>query len=245
MTKLEDDLSSLAVFPSSVAPPPPSAALMASVSAMRPVRTRVPLWTLLIVAVATSVYPVVALALYPLRRDLHALPKLWFATVALAWLAGFVVPLTLALIPRAGQVLTDGARAGRAALLVTLTLVLVGFLLTVDAPGITLVPTSVWEMFRHYWWGCVSFGLKVSIPAVLVAGVLLRKVAVSRLRALGAAIGAAGGALAGLALHALCPVGGALHVGFSHGGGVVIGALLGALWLPALIRIGGGSASAR
>jgi hypothetical protein len=238
MTKMDaDDLASLGVFQASVPPPPPSATLLADIAKMRPVRTRVPLWTLLIVAAATAVYPVAALAMYPLRRDLFALPRPWVVCVALTWLAGFIVPLTLAVMPRPGQVLPDGARAGRAAVLASLTLVLLGLLFTVDAPGVTIVPSSIWDMFRHYWWGCVSFGLKISIPAVLVAAAALRKVAVSRLPALGAAVGAAGGALAGLVLHALCPVGGAFHVGFAHGGGVVLGALLGALWLPVLIRV--------
>jgi hypothetical protein len=241
MTKDDTDaLVSLGVFQASVPPPPPSAALLADVAKMKPVRTRVPLWSLLIVALATSVYPVAALALYPLRRDLSALPHAWVLGVGLVWLAGFIVPLTLAVMPRASQVLPDGARAVRAAVLACLTLVLMGLLFTVDAPGLTVMPSSIWDMFRRHWWGCVSFGLKISIPAVLVAAVVLRKVAVSRLRALGAAVGSAGGALAGLALHARCPVGGAWHVGLAHGGGVVIGSLLGALWLPILIRAGRG-----
>jgi hypothetical protein len=34
----------------------------------------------------------------------------------------------------------------------------------------------------------------------------------------------------------ICPVGGGLHVGLAHGGDVVIGALLGLLLLPRLLR---------
>ncbi|HVZ72754.1 MAG TPA: NrsF family protein [Polyangia bacterium] len=233
-----EDLGSLGALASSL-PPPPSSDLLADVGSMRPVRTRVPLLALCIVAVAAAVYPVVGLAIYPLRPDLAALPTWWLVSVALVWLAGFIVPLTLAIMPRAGHVLPDGARAGRVAGLACLTAVLLGLLFTIDAPGVTIVPTSVWEMFRRYWWGCVSFGLKISIPAVLVAAAVLRKVAVTRLPSLGAAVGAAGGAFAGLALHALCPVGGAWHVGLAHGGGVVIGATIGALWLPLLVRLGG------
>ena len=50
---------------------------------------------------------------------------------------------------------------------------------------------------------------------------------------------AAAGTRSGLVLHGLCPYGGAAHVGLAHGGGVVIGALLGMLWLPLIARIAG------
>lgn len=232
-----EDLPPLDLLQSPPAPAP-SGSLLAEVEDMRPVSTHVPWWTLLIVAAASCVYPLVALAVYPLRRDLGALPVPWLIAVALAWLAGFVVPLTLALVPRSGQVLPDGARAGRAALLAALTLVLMGLVATRDAPGVTILPQATWSGFSRAWWGCVSFSIKVSIPAVLVAGLLMRRFAVARLGRLGAAVGAAAGALAGLVLHGLCPVGGALHVGLSHGGGVVIGGLLGALWLPIVVRAG-------
>ena len=232
-----EDLSSLGLFQASLPPPPPSAALMASVAEMRPVRTRVPFRALMIVAVAACVFPVAALALFPLRKALSALPPLWFAGVGLVWLAGFIVPLTFAILPRARQVLPDGARAGRTALLASLTLVLMGLLLTVDAPGVTILPRTTWEGFWHLWWHCVSFSFKVTVPAVLVGAFCLRKVAVARLWQLGAAVGAAGGALSGLTLHGLCPYGGSAHVGLAHGGGVVIGAVLGALWLPVLTRL--------
>lgn len=232
-----DDLRSLGLLQTAGPPPAPSPALLASLASMRPVRTRVPLRTLLVVAAAACVFPVSAIAVYPLRQDLHALPPLWLASVALVWLAGFVVPLAVAVLPPPGQVLPDGTRAGRTALLASLTLVLMGLLFTVDVPGVTILPKTRWAGFLHLWWHCVSFSFKVTVPAVVVAALLLRKVAIARLSRLGAAVGAAGGALSGLTLHGLCPYGGAEHVGLAHGGGVVIGALLGALWLPILVRV--------
>jgi hypothetical protein len=159
--------------------------------------------------------------------------------VGLLWLAGFVVPLALAVLPRRGQVLPDGVRAGRAAFLTCSTLVLVGLLFTVDAPGATILPRTTWAGFAKLWWHCVSFGLKVSIPLLIFSALVLSRVAVISVGRLGAAVGAAGGALAGLTLHGLCPYGGAVHVGLAHGGGVVIGAIIGALWLPALVRVTG------
>jgi hypothetical protein len=220
MTTDMDELEGLRILQSATPPAPPSAALLASVNAMQPVRMRVPFRTLLVVAAAAVVFPTVAVAIYPLRRDLRALPPLWFAAVAVVWLAGFIIPLT-------------------AALLASLTLTLTGLLFTVDVPGVTILPPTRWARFGEMWWHCISFSFKVTIPAVVVAAIALRKLAAAHLTRLGAAIGAAAGALSGLTLHSLCPIGGAEHVGLAHGGGVVIGALLGALWLPVLAGIAG------
>lgn len=231
------ELDALRALQTAAPPAPPSPALLAAVKDMRPVRTRVPLRALLVVAAAAAVYPTVAVAIYPLRRDLRELPPLWFAAVAVVWLAGFVLPLAAGLLPRPGQVLPDATRARRAAILASLTLVLTGLLFTVDIPGVTILPATPWAGFWHLWWHCASFSLKVTIPAVFVAALLLRRVAAARLSFLGAAIGAAAGSLSGLTLHGLCAFGGALHVGLAHGGGVVIGAVLGALWLPFIARL--------
>jgi len=238
---LAAELQGLRVLQATAPPAPPSPALLASVQGMRPVRTRVPFRTLLVVAAAAVVFPTVAVSIYPLRRDLGALPPLWFAAVAVAWLAGFLIPLSAALLPRPGQVLPNGGRARRAAVLASLTLVLVGLLFTIDAPGVTILPATRWAGFGHLWWHCISFSFKVTIPAVIVGAIALRKLATgaAHLARLGAAIGAAGGALSGLTLHGLCPYGGAAHVGLAHGGGVVIGALIGALWLPLVAGIAG------
>jgi hypothetical protein len=233
-----DDLRALGIFQAALPPPPPSASLLTSMQEIRPVRTRMPLRTLLVVAVAACVFPVAAIALSPLRRDLAALPPIWVTSMALVWFAGFVFPLMAALLPTPGQVLPDGVRAGRTAFLAALTLVLVGLLFTVDVPGVTILPKTTWAGFAHLWWHCVSFSLKVTVPAVGVAAVVMRNVIVVHLSRLGAAIGAAAGALSGLTLHGICPYGGAAHVGLAHGGGVVIGALIGALWLPLLVRVG-------
>ena len=239
MTTDMDDLDGLRLLQNAAPPAPPSAALLASVNAMRPVRMRIPFRTLLVVAAAAVVFPTVAIALYPLRRDLHALPPLWFAAVAVVWLAGFLIPLAAALLPRPGQVLPDGARARRTAILASLTLTLTGLLFTVDIPGVTILPATRWAGFGELWWHCISFSFKVTVPAVVVAGLALRKLAAAHLARLGAAIGVAAGALSGLTLHGLCPYGGAEHVGLAHGGGVVIGALLGALWLPLIAGMAG------
>lgn len=232
-----DDIEILRALRDAAPPPPTSATLRASIDAMKPVRTRVPLQTLLVVLAAACAYPVSAVAMYPLRQDLSALPAAWLITVSLVWLAGFVIPLVLALLPGQRQVLPDATRAARVAVLAALTLVLTGLLFTVDAPGVTILPKTRWAGFLPLWWHCVSFSLKATVPMLLVASIALRRMTVVNLSYLGAAVGAAGGALSGLTLHGLCPYGGAPHVGLAHGGGVVIGAALGALWLPVLARV--------
>jgi hypothetical protein len=232
-----DELELLRAMRNAGPPPPPSAELRASIERAKPVRTRVPWHTLLVVLAAACAYPVSAVALYPLRQDLSALPMAWLIAVAVVWLGGFAIPLILALLPRRRQVLPDATRAARVACLAALTLVLMGLFFTIDAPGVTILPKTRWAGFLPLWWHCVSFSLKATVPALLVASIALRRMTVVNLSYLGAAVGAAGGALSGLTLHGLCPFGGGLHVGLAHGGGVVIGAALGALWLPLLARV--------
>jgi hypothetical protein len=127
----------------------------------------------------------------------------------------------------------------RVAVLAALTLVLTGLLFTVDAPGVTILPKTRWAGFLPLWWHCVAFSLKATVPMLVAASIGLRRMTVVNLSYLGVPIGAVGGALSGLTLHGLCPYGGAAHVGLAHGGGVVIGAVLGALWLPLLASVSG------
>ena len=144
--------------------------------------------------------------------------------MALAWAAGVVAPLVAALIPRRGEVLADGARAGRVAAVCASLLVLLGLVATVDAPGKTTIP----ESFVRGWWHCVTFGLKVAVPVLIASAVVLRRVHPVGSWRVGAALGAAGGALGGLTLHFICGYGGGLHVGLAHAGAVVLGAGVGA-----------------
>ena len=217
--------------------PRPVAALLANVEGLQPVRTRRPMKTLLFVAAAAIAYPIYALSQFPLRADLGALPWSWFIPVALLWLGGFVWPLTLALMPARGQVLPNEGRAGRAAVIVAAVLTLVGFL-TVDAPGRTIIPTTRADDIA-FWWHCLSFNMRIVMPVLIVGTVALARVMLVGAARLGAAIGAAGGALAGLTVHGLCPVGGVFHVVAAHGGAVVTGTILGALVFPLVRRLVG------
>lgn len=218
--------------------PPPSAALLGAVESLKPVRTRNPRWALALVALASAVYPAYVVATIPPRADLPGLPWSWFLSTAALWLGGFVVPLTLALLPGRAQVLPDHGAAGRAALVAAAGLTLLG-LFAVDVPGRTIVPADTLDDFSHWWWHCVSFSLRIVVPTLLVGLLALSRVLLVGAARLGAAVGAAGGALSGLTLHGLCPIGGTLHVSLAHGGAVVLGALLGAVLFPLARRLRG------
>jgi hypothetical protein len=205
---------------------------------VRPVRTRTPRLALALVVLAGAAWPLYAVAMQPWRADLDALPWAWFLPVALLWLLGYVVPLTLALLPPKGQVLPDSGAAGRAALLASAGLMVLG-LFAVDAPGHTRLPADTWTDFSHWWWDHLLFSLKVVVPSLVVGGAVLARVMLVGSARLGAAVGAAGGALAGLTLHGLCPYGGVLHVALAHGGEVVLGAVLGAVTFPLVRRLVG------
>jgi hypothetical protein len=201
---------------------------------MKPARTRTPLLHLALVAAVGLVGPIAVVARWGPRRDLPYLPLPWLLLQLVLWAVAFIVPLALALVPPGKQVLPSGARAGRAGLLVVAALMAQGLLLTVSAPGHTIVPAPTFAAFLARWRPCTTLGVELSLP-VLVAGVIaLRRVAVVASPGLGLALGAAGGALAGLTQQALCPVGGRLHVTLGHGGTVLIGALVGAALLPLL-----------
>jgi hypothetical protein len=213
-----------------ISAPPPGAALLDAVAKMQPVRTRVPLRTLVLVLAVGLVWPVIAV-LRQTRADLPYLPLAWVVTMALVWTAGVVAPLWAAILPRRGEVLADGTRAARMAAACASLLVLLGLVATVDSPE-----TSIPADFAAAWWHCASFGLRVAIPVLAVSALVLRRLYPAGSWRVAAALGAAGGALGGLTLHFICSYGGGLHVGLAHAGGVVLSALAGALVLPIFLR---------
>jgi hypothetical protein len=216
--------------------PPPGAELLAAVGGMKPVRTRAPVRQLALIAAVAAVFPVVTIVRFGLRADLGALPPAWVGAMALAWAVGLAAMLLAALIPRRGEVLPDAGRAARFAVIVGTGLLLLGLFATVDAPGRTRIPETSWAAFTRAWWHCTSFSLKVIAPVLVVSALVMRRLfPVGHVKVAGA-IGAAGGAAAGLTLHFICGLGGSLHVGFAHAGGVAVGALVGMLVLPRILR---------
>lgn len=208
------------------AAPPPSRALVDAVRSMGPVSPRRPRLTLAIAGGISLVYAAIIVGLVPLRGDLPDLPAGWWWAVAPLWLCGFAVPLWLALVPKSGSVLPEVERAGRAAAGAALALILIGLLLTPDArsPLSRTDGAAAAGALLH----CLRISLEVAVVPLLFGFGALRRVVLCGAWRVGAAVGAAGGALGGLVLHAICPVGGGLHVGLAHGGGVLLGAAVGA-----------------
>ncbi len=213
-------------------PPPPSSALLAELANIAPVRTRRPALALAVAAALSLAYAAGALLLFPTRSDLPFLPRAVYLLVGGAWLASFALPLGAALLPRRRQVVPDGARALRwtVALLAVLVALSVG--VTMEAPGHTPVFPSP---FTHFL-PCVSITLATSLAPFVIALIALRRVVPLGAWRIGAAIGGAGGALGGLMLHLICPIGGAAHVAVVHVGGAALCAALGALAGPLILE---------
>ncbi len=214
--------------------PPPSPALAEAMRGLKPVATRRPLRSFAIAAARSLAWAAASLMVFPIRRDWPFLPRAWWFAAALVWLAGFVGTLGAALVPRRGSVVPDLARAGRFAAAAALGLIVFGLAATQNAPGHTLIPTGAASSAR---WAahCLATSLVLAAPPFLLGAWLLRRVVLIGAWRAGAAVGAAAGALGGLTLHLVCPVGGGVHVGLGHGGGVLAFALIGAA-LGALLQ---------
>jgi hypothetical protein len=191
---------------------------------MKPVRTRSPGRTLAALLAVWSLYAAIPLVAFRLRPDLPFLPAAWVATVGLVWLLGFVVPLAMAVMPRQGQVLPDGARALSTAAAAAAVMVLVSAVFTAEAPGHSAsLPLLIGVR------NCLTFAVIFSVIPVGTALFVLRRALPAGSWRVGAAVGAASGALACLVLHLLCPVAGASHTVFAHASAVVVCGALGAV----------------
>lgn len=225
----------LAVAPS-LPPPPLDPAMLAMLERLEPVHTRRPWRAAAIVALLGALVPAAAIASFGVRRDLHALPLAWVIAMAIIWSGGAVAALVTAMVPRKGEVLPDSARAGRTAAVVMTTLIALGLIATMDAPPATLMPESSFAGFRRFYWGCTKASLEFAIPLMVIGGVLMRRLLPMGSARVATALGTAAGAIGGLTLHFICPVGGGLHAGLVHGGAVVIAAAIGFVFLPRLLR---------
>jgi hypothetical protein len=215
--------------------PPPRAALQASLAIMRPVRTRRPWLAAAIVLAAAALRPLLSLVGGGLRPDFAELPAAWRALAPVAWAVGLLLVLLAATVPRRGAVLPDVARASRATWGVAAALVAFGLFATRDGPT-TLVPAGGVRELAFLWWHCTGYALLVILPPVLAGGFVLRRLFPIGARRVAGALGAAGGAAAGLTLHFICPIGGGLHVGLAHAGAVLVGAGLGTLLVGRVLR---------
>jgi len=202
--------------------------LLASLAAMRPVRTRAPVRSLLLVAFVACAYPVWTLAASAGRPAVGAVSLAWFGGVAALWFAGFLIPLSLALVPARGQVVPDGGRAFRAALVIGVALFCVSLIGGEGGRPVALTSSS--------WHDCLLRGLKLGAPTIVAGALALRRLLLVDSWRLGAALGAAGGSLAGLTLHLTCARTSPSHVALAHAGGLALAALLGTLAVPSLVH---------
>jgi hypothetical protein len=221
--------------PNDPAHPPPSQALLDAVAAAKGsrVRTRRPALALaaaLLVALSAGAAMV---ALRGVRGDLPSQPRAPWLLLGAAWLAGLIAPLALALVPRRGQVLPRTAAARAAAIAGALGLVALPFVLARVTPDSRVAKDGA-ELARATL-SCLSVGLLLAIAPLAAGALALWRTLPVGARSIGAALGAAGGALGGLALHLHCAWAEPLHVALGHGGAVIVGALVGALLAPLLI----------
>jgi hypothetical protein len=221
--------------------PEPSPVLLALVRGMSPVATRRP-GRQLIQAIAISLAYAAAWLAGPaawiwgrsLRADLGRLPLGWLLAVGALWLAAFVVPLAMAMLPRRGQLLHRVRLATAAWWIVWVVLALVSLTSPV-APGASAISQSR-AQFLSVTGQCAAAALSVAlVPATLALRALRRAIPTGG-AGVAAAIGAAAGALGGLALHLHCPWAEPWHVLLGHAVPVALAAgaaaLVGARVLP-------------
>ena len=189
---------------------------------------RRPVRQLAIALGASLAYAAALLAVLSTRRDLGELPIAWLVAAGAAWLAGFALPLYLALVPKRGTMTPRWTAAAAIAIVVSCTFVTLGW--NVHPSG----PSSWYYGWEHFLrgHGCLWLGLATAIVPVTLGAIFLRGALAVRSRWIAAALGAGGGCLGGLLLHLHCPIADRWHVGLIHGGVVVVAALLAALIVP-------------
>lgn len=206
--------------------PPPSVPLVQAVNAAKPVRLRRPALDLAVVVATTSLAPIasaVSGAGRPFDTGLLWQPGALAAAALWATAAG--AAFTRALVPRRGEVLPDATPARRATVgAIALATGTAALLPTAAAP----VASAHHASFAGAWLHCAGWAGLLAAIAVTVGALTLRRALSLRPASLGAALGAAGAALAGLDLHLRCPYGGTWHLLLAHAGAVALAAVLGA-----------------
>ena len=224
---MSDFVDELAGLPPPV-PPPIGDALEKELASLAPVATRRPLRQLATLAGLSVIYGAALVAALSMRPDMAELPMYWLLAAGLAWLAGFLIPAYLALVPRTGSMTTRWQWAAVAAVLSSIGFVLLG--LWVHPSG----PSSLQYNWEHFGrgHGCLWLGLGTALVPVTIGAIFLRGALPVGARWTAAGLGAGGGCLGGLVLHLHCPVTDLWHVGLIHGGVVAIAALLSAALVP-------------
>jgi hypothetical protein len=201
--------------------PPPSAELLALVGQGGAVRGRRPVRQL-VIFLAVSLLVGAALVAGParwiwgcaLRPDLSLLPHVWVVGAGALWLSAFVILAPLLLLPVRGQVLLRVRVLRLAPLVAWLALAAVS-LASPAVPGVSFVArdpaTAVSTALQ-----CFAAALVFALGPVLLGLASLRRAIPVGAGWVGAALGAAGGVLAGLCLHLHCPWASPSHVLAGH-----------------------------
>jgi hypothetical protein len=210
------------------APPPLSPELETELGKLQPVAPRRPWRQLAMLALVSLVYAGGLVTVLTVRRDLRELPVAWLVGAGAAWLAGFVVPSLLALVPRQGSVMPRWQWAAVAAIITSVGFVALGW--NVHPSG----PSSADYGWEHLLRGrgCMWLGLATALVPVVIGAIFLRGALPVRSRWTAAALGAGGGCLGGLLLHMHCPIADKFHVALVHGGVVLVAAVLSAAIVP-------------
>ncbi|MEO8552355.1 MAG: NrsF family protein [Kofleriaceae bacterium] len=213
-------------------PPPPapalSALLEAELGALAPVAPRRPLRQVGMLVVASLVYVGLLLAFLALRADLGELPRTWVIGASVAWFTGFGLATYCALVPRA-RTMTPRWRAAIVITGVTsVAFVILGLL--VHPAGKDSMHYGMPHLLRGH--GCLWLGLATALVPVVLGAIFLRGAVPVFSRWVAATLAAAGGCLGGLLLHMHCRIADGPHIGFIHGGVVVVAAALAALLVP-------------
>lgn len=209
-------------------PPALSAALETELAQLTPVATRRPLRQLALLIAISAVYGAGLIVMLTLRRDLHELPMGWLMSTGLVWLVGFVVPITLATVPRAGTMMPRWRLAGIASMVAAIAMIGLGLVL--HPAGEHSVSLGWDGVIGGY--GCLATGLETAIVPIVLGTIFLRRTLPVGSRWVAAGLGAGGGSLGGLVLHLHCAVADGVHVGLVHGGVIAISALLAAALVP-------------
>jgi hypothetical protein len=205
--------------------PPPSPELLALVARGGPVRTRRPLRTVAVVALASVLWAAAVLVVLGVRPDLAHLPLAANILYGLVCLTGFVAQLTFALVPSPGRVLPTAHESARSSLVILAITVPLAMVMA-GAQGVASACTAVaWRAGVT----CAGAGLAVAALPTLAGLSTLRRIVPGGAWRTSLSLGAAAGILAGLTLQLHCGHPGLVHLVVAHGFALVAPAALLAL----------------
>lgn len=189
-----------------------------------------------LVAFATLAAAIAAVVLHDFWMGIvtgEASAMFWIANLLLLLLgAASTSALIASAMPRVGA--RSSAPVWAAAMLGVLPLAALITLIPAGAPhehaAGTLSDPSLW------YWQCAAYGLTAGLLVAFAAVMFMRRGAPVSLERAGWLTGLAAGALGSVAYGITCPLDGLSHVGIVHVAPAAIGAVLGRLVVPPLIR---------